>query len=265
MLIDNFDIIRSHLTFEPAMKFDAETKKLKRLNDTYDRYIVQILRRAKDVDGKEYGVNTSNRLIKTYEISSLEYFDKKRAHIMDLCRTNKARAYILPQVRATYDCLKEMLKLVVDNLENPTIKFQHVLRSALCSMHKSRDKRWILDLDDDNMMEYILDDDTVTCKEWTPEKAMELVRGLLSEIGRNPDDAYMLRTPHGKTIVTPPFNLQEANKRCNLIYQGSHKPIIDVTTHDGKKMYVYGELKNGWLIKDGMALLYFCDDDLTEI
>ena len=58
MTIDNFDIIRAHLSFEPAMKFDADTKKLKKLNDTYDRYIIQVLKRAKDSKGKEYGVNT---------------------------------------------------------------------------------------------------------------------------------------------------------------------------------------------------------------
>ena len=32
----------------------------------WDRYIVQILKRAKDAGGKSHGVNTANRLIKTF-------------------------------------------------------------------------------------------------------------------------------------------------------------------------------------------------------
>ena len=243
MKIDNFDIIREHLTFEPAMKFDAETKKLKTLNDTYDRYIVHIIKRAKDSGGKAHGANTSNRLIKTYEVNSLEYFDKKRAHIVDLCESNGARAYILPQVRSTYDCLKDMIKLAIDNLENPTIKFQHILRSATCSMHKSRDKRWIIDLDNDEM------------DGWTVDEVVSLIKDNLVSCGKNPDDMYIVPTRNGTHIVTTPFNVQDANKKCRMMFEGVKKFPYEVDGRLGEVETHYRE-RTGWLHKDGMTLLY---------
>ena len=243
MKVDNFDIIREHLTFEPAMKFDSETKKLKSLNDTYDRYIVQILKRAKDAGGKSHGVNTANRLIKTYEVSSLDYFDVKKPHIIDLCESNTARAYILPQVRSTYDCLKEMIKIGVDNLENPTIKFQHILRSCLCSMHKSRDKRWIIDLDNDEMDGFTLEDIISGIKE------------NLRKCGKNPDDMYVVPTRNGNHIITTPFNVVDMNKKFRMMFEGERKFQYEVDVGPGEVETRYTK-KTGWLHKDGMTLLY---------
>ena len=261
MVIDNFDLFRNKLTFKKATKFDSEIGKVVEINDTYDRYIVQILRRAKDPGGKSQGVNTGNRLIKTYEISSLEYFDKKREHIIDLCRANGARAYILPQVRSTYDCLKEMIKLGVDNLENPTVKFQHILRSSLCSMHKSRDKMWILDLDADCMREYVYDakNTEVNIRDWTPDEVMELVRGNLEKCGKDQNRAYFVQTRSGCHIVSPPFNLQAAAKECNLMFEGEKNIIYEIVWTGPGEFELRTKKTTGWLHKDGMSLLYYDD------
>ena len=270
MVIDNFDLFRSKLTFRKATKFDSEAGKVVEINDTYDRYIVQILRRAKDPGGKSQGVNTGNRLIKTYEISSLEYFDKKREHIIDLCRANGARAYILPQVRSTYDCLKEMIKLGVDNLENPTVKFQHILRSSLCSMHKSRDKMWIFDLDNDEMTEYLVDKHGYPNgkKVWTADEVMELIKEELEACGKDPNLAYSVPTRNGIHIITPPFNLQSAFSKCNMMFEGNKIALTDVVwtktdvdRHDREYEITHKQI-TGWLHKDGMSLLYY-DDGLV--
>ena len=264
MVIDNFDLFRNKLTFKKATKFDSEIGKVVEINDTYDRYIVQILRRAKDPGGKSQGVNTGNRLIKTYEISSLEYFDKKREHIIDLCRANGARAYILPQVRSTYDCLKEMIKLGVDNLENPTVKFQHILRSSLCSMHKSRDKMWILDLDADCMREYVYDAKKaeVNVRDWTPDEVMELVRGNREKCGKDQNRAYFVQTKSGCHIVSPPFNLQAAAKECSLMFEGEKTTTCEVVWTGPGEFELKTKKITGWLHKDGMSLLYY-DDGLS--
>ena len=73
MEIDNFDIIRKHLDF---------------VDSKLDRYIVHILRRPKDISPKmknELGANELQRLIKTYYIDSLEYFDRKIPAMKELC------------------------------------------------------------------------------------------------------------------------------------------------------------------------------------
>lgn len=247
-MIDNFDIIRSHLTFK----------------SDFDRYIIHIIKRSKDDDGVEYGSNETNRLIKTFYITSLKYFDKKVPVIKDLCDSNKAMAYVLPQVRNKEDCLKELLKLVVDNLSNPTQKPDHLIRSAYCGYHGSRDKKWILDLDDDNMVEYkhkinfggFLN----SRKTWTADEVLKFVQDQLAECKKSRDDAWMIPTRNGHCIVTSPFNLKEAFKRCNMMFQGTSSRVVD----RGQDKNAFGHLEdfpisrdiNGWLIKDGMCLLY---------
>lgn len=262
MIIDNFDIIRPHLTFEKARKFDPNTGNLETINDTYDRYIIQIIKRAKDVGGKKYGVNTSNRLIHTYEVPSLEYFDHKRPFVIDLCERNGARAYILPQVRSTYDCLKEMIKIGVDNLENPTVKFQHILRSCMCAMHKSRDKKWVLDLDNDNMTEYTYVHKTkdVIMRKWTVDEVLQLVQKELVFIGKKPEDAYVVPTKSGHHIVTRPFNLQKAGAKCEMLFEGEHTNAVEKVYTGPGEFEIKTKKVSGWLHKDGMTLLYINTD-----
>lgn len=237
-MVDNFDIIRKHLTFE----------------SDFDRYIVHIIKRTKDDRGVEYGSNETNRLIKTFYITSLDYFDKKISVIKDLCKSNGARAYILPQVRNNEDCLKELLKIVVDNLSNPTIKPDHLIRSAYCGYHGSRDKKWILDLDSDNMVEYISKDDK---KIWEANDVLTFVQKQLDSIGKSRDDAWMIQTKNGHCIVTSPFDLQKAYKKCNMMFQGQQRKEVGIEYFGIEEHPKFGNV-NGWLIKDGMALL-FCN------
>ena len=219
MVIDNFEIFRKHLTFE--------TKQ--------DRYIVHVLRRPKDVKqlGNELGSNECQRLLRTYYIDSLDYFDKKIPAIKELCKSNRARAYIIPQVRNNEECLLNLAEKVLETirLKNYSVKPEHLLRAAYCEYHKSRKKVWILDLDNDKM------------HGWTVEQAFELVKSQLKAIGKAESEAYLVQTKSGMHILTSPFNLQEAYKLCPMLYEGVHK---------GPN----GEDVVGWLHKDGMSLLY---------
>ena len=219
MVIDNFEIFRKHLTFE--------TKQ--------DRYIVHVLRRPKDVKqlGNELGSNECQRLLRTYYIDSLDYFDKKIPAIKELCKSNRARAYIIPQVRNNEECLLNLAEKVLETirLKNYSVKPEHLLRAAYCEYHKSRKKVWILDLDNDEM------------HGWTVERAFELVKSQLKAIGKDESEAYLVQTKSGMHILTSPFNLQEAYKLCPMLYEGVHK---------GPN----GEDVVGWLHKDGMSLLY---------
>ena len=193
MVIDNFEIFRKHLTFE--------TKQ--------DRYIVHVLRRPKDVKqlGNELGSNECQRLLRTYYIDSLDYFDKKIPAIKELCKSNRARAYIIPQVRNNEECLLNLAEKVLETirLKNYSVKPEHLLRAAYCEYHKSRKKVWILDLDNDKM------------HGWTVEQAFELVKSQLKAIGKAESEAYLVQTKSGMHILTSPFNLQEAYKLCPML------------------------------------------------
>lgn len=264
MVIDNFDIIRSHLDF-------IDTK--------LDRYVVHILRRPKDISPEmknALGANESQRLIKTYYIDSLEYFDRKREAIKELCRANNARAYIIVQPKDNFECLLNLGQKILETIQNKnySVKPEHLIRQAYCEWHKTRKKQWILDLDRDEMIEswtqmnfggkYI-------CKrEWTLEKVQELVKKHLKLAGKSEDEMYTVKTKHGWHIITSPFNLAEAQKECSLLFEGRRKQPVKIEEYQlnpGDKGYAgspgldhkYKTIEKeitGWLHKDGMTLLF---------
>ena len=171
--------------------------------------------------------------MRTYYIDSLDYFDKKIPAIKELCKSNRARAYIIPQVRNNEECLLNLAEKVLETirLKNYSVKPEHLLRAAYCEYHKSRKKVWILDLDNNEM------------HGWTVEQVFELVKSQLKAIGKDESEAYLVQTKSGMHILTSPFNLQESYKLCPMLYEGVHK---------GPN----GEDVVGWLHKDGMSLLY---------
>lgn len=229
MEINNFELIRNNLTFV----------------DKYDRYVCHILRRTKDNIGlKRCGSNESQRLLRTYYFGDIEYFNSKIEAIKELCNTTGARAYLLPQVRNNRDCLINLGKLVLENLDNPTIKLDSITRKAVCSCHSSRNKKWILDFDNDgfiNLYEQIKAD----------------ILDNLRDIGRDPDkDLYEVPTKNGKHIITSPFNLLKLQQKYPIIFEGEKKMVI------GQEPIGPGEYRDiikkvvGILHKDGATLLY---------
>lgn len=248
--IDNFDIFRKHLTFK----------------EKTDRYIVHILRRPKDLvedpTMKAIGSNEHQRLLRTYYIDSLEYFDTKIPAIKELCTTNKARAYILPQVRNNYECLLSLGEKVLETIRlgNFSAKPEHLLRSAYCEYHKSRDKRWILDLDDDCMVEYSYDPSKVEVKEkkWTLDEVLKLVKDNLVVCGKDPELAYAVKTKSGHHVITSPFDLQKAFKKCSMLFEGEQKVVLGIRWVGPGEYELMHKKIVGWLHKDGMSLLYMC-------
>ena len=267
MEIDNFDIFKSHLTFR----------------DKTDRYIVHIMRRPKDLKNlpemAAIGANEHQRMLRTYYIDSLEYLDRKTPAIRELCVTNHARAYILPQVRNNFECLLSLGEKVLETIRlgNWSVKPEHLLRSAYCEYHKSRDKQWILDLDEDCMVEYRhtvnYGGQTLTTRKWTVEEVLELVRENLKTCGKDPSLAYVVKTKSGHHIVTSPFNRQKAAEECNLIYEGEKSFVTKCERYElhrgdpgytgsiglDTKYRIERTKLVGWLHEDGMSLLYYND------
>lgn len=236
MTIDNFDIIKKHLDFKSPL----------------DRYIVHILRRPKDCEelSNQLGSNEAQRLIRTYYIDSLKYFDSKIPAMKELCHSCNARAYIIPQVKDNFECLLNLGKKIIDTIQNKnySVKPEHLIRQAYCEYHKSRKKVWILDLDDKEMYG------------WKLEQVVELVKKWLKEAGKSEDDMYVVPTKHGHHIITSPFNLQAAYKECDMMFEGVQNRPLEPIIIDDKTLKMNYKQVTGWLHKDGMALLYFHKD-----
>ena len=219
MEIDNFDIIRSHLDF---------------IDNKLDRYIIHILRRPKDLSSNMknlLGANEAQRLIKTYYVDSIEYFDRKREAIKELCRANYARAYIIVQPKDNFECLMNLGMKIFETIKNKnySVKPEHLIRQAFCEWHKTRKKQWVIDLDEDSPNDM---------QGWTLDSVCNLVEEQLKAIGKDSSCMYVTQTKHGHHIITSPFNLVEAYKKCDMLFEG------------------YKNGKTGWLHKDGMTLLW---------
>lgn len=244
MEIDNFAEVRKHLEF---------------LDTKMDRYIVHILRRPKDIPAQmknELGANECQRLIRTYYIDSLEYFDRKMPAIKELCKANFARAYINVQPKDNFECLMNLGKKIFETLQskNFSVKPEHLVRQAYSEWHKTRKKQWILDIDDDCCEEWFEVEAEgesgkrcIGSKTWTVESVIEFVKKQLVSVGKIPDEVYSLKTKNGHHVICSPFNLMEAQKQCSLLFEGRRKLLV--------KNGSFAE-RTGWLHKDGLTLLY---------
>jgi hypothetical protein len=262
-MIDNFEIVKNKL--------------LTYIDPQLDRYIVHILRRTKDISPEmknELGSNESQRLIKTYYVNSVEYFERKIPAIKELCNSNNARAYLIVQPKDNFECLINLGKKIFDTIQNKnySVKPEHLMRQAYCEHHKTRLKRWIIDLDFEEMTEYChcvnYGGTSYWKKTWTVQQVKDLIIEELREIqklelNKYPrkyatwleDQVYEVKTKHGVHIITPPFNLQSAQKKCGLMFEGRQKFTEQFLSGPNKYSYKFHEL-TGWLHKDGMTPIY---------
>lgn len=190
--VDNFSLIRPHLEFLKAHSPDG-----RETVGSFDRYIVQIIRRGKDF-GKGYNFS---RLVKTYAIPSVEYFDKKADSIRETCVANGARAYFLPQVRSSRECLKEAARLALEGLDVPSVNLARLMNAAMCGLKRSRKKTFVIDADAERYDAECVADILVETK------------AIVGENGRNEDDVYCVPTPNGFHIVSPAFDRAELVRR----------------------------------------------------
>ena len=261
-IVDNFDVLMAHMDFV----------------DPNDRYIVHIMRRPKDCTTltNTLGSNEAQRLIRTYYIDNIEYLQGKIVAIKELCHSCNARAYLIVQPKNNFDCLLNLGKKILETIQerNYSVKPEHLLRQAYCENHKSRKKLWILDLDKDSMIEcwveYNFGGQAFNKKEWTVESVEALVKKYVEAAGKDSSAIYRVPTRNGYHIITLPFNLQEAQKECRLIFEGAKEmPVAqsdyflrpDDEGYTGSpgldhKYKVETKKTVGWLHKDGMTLLY---------
>lgn len=167
MAVDNKEIIKPLLTFpKPGDSF----------------YFVQILQRKKDHKGETLGgSNNNSRLIKAYYITSLEKLEVHWEEMVKLAELFNARVSINLNPRSFYNIRK-------------------AYDSVLGNYHAEMDKRWIVDLDKEQL-HFLTDIETFIQEEHTKLKDHEKVSRycILAKIP----------SKSGIHIITNPFNLEK--------------------------------------------------------
>lgn len=190
--IDNFDAIREHLKFDKPGDF----------------YVVHIMIRGKDLDDGQKKVlredHQSGILLKTYYIDSLEYLDKKRQSMIDLAIPNKARVYFTMTRKNRIICNRVILKKLVDEVDDPNVRYDHLIRSAVCGCHISDYKWWTLDVDNDT--EVTIGDDHINLVNIRSTLIEEIAKLVDETKTRSGSEIFEVPTKNGFHIMTPPFN-----------------------------------------------------------
>jgi len=129
-MIDNIDIIKPLLNF----------------SDEGDFYMLYVLKRKKDQPEGEKDNHQSVRTIKTYCVESLEYLDKRYDEIKMLCEVFGARAYIHVQKQNHFDVSLNMMVSLAQRIQDGNHR-QKGLFDSVVGQIKTKEKRWIVDLD----------------------------------------------------------------------------------------------------------------------
>lgn len=208
-MVDNFELIKSHLAFE---------------NDG-DCYYLQLLRRQSDdpmVDGKPdpaYHGNMHSRSLKDYFIRSVEELDERRHEITSLCDMFNVRAYIRMNKRNYRGLSMQILKHITDQLvsgQTFSSPFHLVSSAAGLANSAGKEKTWIVDLDAEYMP--FKDDIETMCDRC--ESGFPIADGFYSNV------LYSVPTKHGSHLVVRPFNLKQFDSLWCEMFTGLKKPDI---------------------------------------
>lgn len=181
-MIDNFELIKNLFYFNEA-------------NDMF--FHLQIVQRAKD--HKSENKKVKEGAIKTYFIKSREHLDSLKEEIILLCEHYGARAYINVSGK-DFKNLQDILlaKLAEYNLTYTVRNPRRILNSAAGEL-KSRNPRWVIDIDDVSIKNKVL--------EWLDNyfKVRE------HSVANDRYGIYLyaeVPTKSGIHLISQPFNLQ---------------------------------------------------------
>jgi len=164
--------------------------------DENDFWFCQILRRK-----KENPDNTSNsRVIKTYYIRSADHLEERFGEMMILSKYHRARVYINLNRRNFEQLGLQMMKKVADCLINRTYRdIRNAYNSVCGNFHVEKEKKWIVDLDDNLCSLECEEEGIIVNKDYLP-MVIRLITGLGGVIYAG------LPTLNGTHLITSPFN-----------------------------------------------------------
>lgn len=201
-MINNFRLI------EPLLEFPHK--------DSF--YFLQVLQRKKDHPGVSLGgSNNNSRLIKAYYIKSVEKLRVHEEEIIKLCDLFGARAGINLNPRSFEKAAFALLIKVANQMHNRDFGAITKSYESVCGdYHSEMDKRWVIDIDEDQMERR--------------GKIHATIVWLQSEI-KNRDYSVLAEIPSksGIHLITNPFNLEEFSKAF---------PDIEVHKNNPTNLYI---------------------------
>lgn len=211
-IINNFDAIRKHL------RFDKEG----------DIYAVHVMFRVKDLRTEEekqmfLSHDETQRNIKTWFIGGFDHWDKKVPQMIDLAVCNRARVYVAMTKKNRLVCNRALAKKVIEEIDNPHVKYDGMIKSAVCGCHISDYKWWTLDVDNDTEIGV----NSWDGEKWVADEKIKLVDikdDVIAEMSKLVDETktrsgseiFEVPTRNGCHIMTPPFN------RSKMAYLGDN-------------------------------------------
>lgn len=198
-MTDNFEQISNLLRFEP---------------DYF--YFIQIIQRKKE----NPDINSNNRVLRSYNIDSIEKFFRCKEEIVQLCETFNARAYIHLNRRKwskiALECLRHNAELIAnDQCKDIKSSLETVIGRTDCEPKES--KTWIVDID--------------TKDEIVVHRIAHIIDVNMKPEG--PKLVSCVPTKNGYHLITRPFNRVEFTKYMEL--QGD---VPDVHKNNPTILYV---------------------------
>lgn len=169
-----------------------------------DFYEFQLLWRKKD--NPTAPANESQRMLKCWEIDSLQRYDEKVPVMKELAEMNHARLYFIPRVLNRKDVNRDFLVWFAKNIDHTEVKYQNLVRSVIAKCKKTRADRYIVDLDRDEMPDAFR---KRTFEEYVAESKKSIGDVLLLRRGPGYTERMFLKelpTPNGCHIVVDPFD-----------------------------------------------------------
>lgn len=180
-MTDNFELYKEYITSEFKQSVLEE-------GDTY--FVIELLRRGKDHPDK----SAANYHFKNYYIRKPEDLDKYAEEIMSICNLLRLRAYASVNYKSfkqvTLNTIAELAHRVTYNDYN---KSYAVFESCSGSYCNSKNKRWIIDVDNEKMDSIII------------KKLIEIINEKCSPLNIN-KIINIFPTKSGVHIITNPFN-----------------------------------------------------------
>lgn len=178
MIVDNFDQIRKHLVFD---------------KDGDYFYFLQIIQRSKDF-GADDNQRKSSKIIRSFYVTSLEYFDSHADQIKSLCENYNARAYIHLNPRSWRKCVLKSFGVLADFIRDNQCHLMKTIveKTAGDQIADGVKKTWIVDID---------------------SKDENIVAGIEADVNVcEPDGDKIIDkipTKSGFHLITSPFNIQK--------------------------------------------------------